>query len=119
MKVKLSHSNQICKGELNITGSKSETNRLLFLQAVLSEFEIENISNSDDSKAMQAALTSNEKLIDIHHAGTAMRFLTAYFSNQEGREVVLTGSHRMQERPIKILVEALQTLGASISYEKT
>jgi 3-phosphoshikimate 1-carboxyvinyltransferase len=118
MKVKLSHSNQICKGELNITGSKSETNRLLFLQAVLSEFEIENISNSDDSKAMQAALTSNEKLIDIHHAGTAMRFLTAYFSNQEGREVVLTGSQRMQERPIKILVEALQTLGASISYEK-
>ena len=118
MKVKLSHSNQICKGELNITGSKSETNRLLFLQAVLSEFEIENISNSDDSKAMQAALTSNEKLIDIHHAGTAMRFLTAYFSNQEGREVVLTGSHRMQERPIKILVEALQTLGASIYYEK-
>jgi len=118
MKVKLSHSNQICKGELNITGSKSETNRLLFLQAVLSEFEIENISNSDDSKAMQAALTSNEKLIDIHHAGTAMRFLTAYFSNKEGREVVLTGSHRMQERPIKILVEALQTLGASISYEK-
>lgn len=118
MKVKLSHSNQICKGELNITGSKSETNRLLFLQAVLSEFEIENISNSDDSKAMQAALTSNEKLIDIHHAGTAMRFLTAYFSNQEGREVVLTGSQRMQERPIKILVEALQTLGASISYKK-
>ena len=118
MKVKLSHSNQICKGELNITGYKSETNRLLFLQAVLSEFEIENISNSDDSKAMQAALTSNEKLIDIHHAGTAMRFLTAYFSNQEGREVVLTGSQRMQERPIKILVEALQTLGASISYEK-
>ena len=118
MKVELSHSNQICKGELNITGSKSETNRLLFLQAVLSEFEIENISNSDDSKAMQAALTSNEKLIDIHHAGTAMRFLTAYFSNQEGREVVLTGSQRMQERPIKILVEALQTLGASISYEK-
>lgn len=118
MKVKLSHSNQICKGELNITGSKSETNRLLFLQAVLSEFEIENISNSDDSKAMQAALTSNEELIDIHHAGTAMRFLSAYFSNQEGREVVLTGSQRMQERPIKILVEALQTLGASISYEK-
>jgi len=118
MKVKLSHPSQICKGELNITGSKSETNRLLFLQAVLSEFEIENTSNSDDSKAMQAALSSNEKLIDIHHAGTAMRFLTAYFSNQKGREVVLTGSQRMQERPIKILVEALQTLGASISYEK-
>ncbi len=118
MKVKLSHPSQICKGELNITGSKSETNRLLFLQAVLSGFEIENNSNSDDSKAMQAALSSNEKLIDIHHAGTAMRFLTAYFSHQEGREVVLTGSQRMQERPIKILVEALQTLGASISYEK-
>lgn len=118
MKVTLSHPNQICKGNLCITGSKSETNRLLFLQAVLSGFQIENASNSDDSRAMQVALTSNEDVIDIHHAGTAMRFLTAYFSHQEGRTVVLTGSQRMQQRPIKILVEALQKLGASISYEK-
>lgn len=118
MKVTLSHPNRICKGNLCITGSKSETNRLLFLQAVLSGFQIENASNSDDSRAMQVALTSNEDVIDIHHAGTAMRFLTAYFSHQEGRTVVLTGSQRMQQRPIKILVEALQKLGASISYEK-
>ena len=56
--------------------------------------------------------------IDIHHAGTAMRFLTAYFAIQEGREVILTGSARMKERPIQILVEALQQLGADIAYEE-
>ncbi|NNF31853.1 MAG: 3-phosphoshikimate 1-carboxyvinyltransferase, partial [Flavobacteriaceae bacterium] len=55
--------------------------------------------------------------VDIHHAGTAMRFLTAYFAAQEGKEVVLTGSERMKERPIKVLVEALQDLGAQISYK--
>jgi 3-phosphoshikimate 1-carboxyvinyltransferase len=65
---------------------------------------------------MQKALRSSSDIIDIHHAGTAMRFLTAYFSIQEGREVTLTGSKRMKERPIKILVEALQNLGADISY---
>jgi 3-phosphoshikimate 1-carboxyvinyltransferase len=67
---------------------------------------------------MQKALKGNEEIVDIHHAGTAMRFLTAYFAVNEGREVVLTGSPRMQERPIKVLVEALQQLGAQISYEK-
>jgi len=56
-------------------------------------------------------------LVDIGHAGTAMRFLTAYFSAKEGREVILTGSERMQNRPIKILVDALRILGADISYE--
>lgn len=118
MHLKLAHESRICKGILNITGSKSETNRLLLLQALFSGFEIKNISNSDDSKVMQAALNSDEDLIDIHHAGTAMRFLTAYFSQLEGREVILTGSSRMQERPIKILVDALRSLGASIAYEK-
>ncbi|GAL71139.1 5-enolpyruvylshikimate-3-phosphate synthase [Jejuia pallidilutea] len=62
------------------------------------------------------ALASKEKLVDIHHAGTAMRFLTAYFAVQEGRATVLTGSKRMKERPIKILVDALRALGADISY---
>jgi 3-phosphoshikimate 1-carboxyvinyltransferase len=57
-------------------------------------------------------------VVDVHHAGTAMRFLTAYFSHLEGHEVVLTGSTRMQERPIKILVDALRSIGASIVYEK-
>jgi 3-phosphoshikimate 1-carboxyvinyltransferase len=62
-------------------------------------------------------LKGNDEIVDIHHAGTAMRFLTAYFAVNEGRELVLTGSPRMKERPIKVLVEALQQLGAQISYE--
>ena len=104
--------------QLNISGSKSETNRLLLLQALFPNIQLENTSNSDDSEVMTKALNSADEVLDIHHAGTAMRFLTAYFSIQEGREVVLTGSQRMQERPIKILVDALRQLGAEISYEK-
>ena len=118
MTVFLSHPTAKCNGKLRITGSKSETNRLLLLQALFSGLTIENTSESDDSKVMRTALQSNADVIDVHHAGTAMRFLTAYFARLEGREVVLTGSQRMQERPIKILVEALRSLGASITYEK-
>jgi 3-phosphoshikimate 1-carboxyvinyltransferase len=99
-----------------ITGSKSESNRLLLLQALYPEIKIENVSNSDDSQLMQKALASTDKIIDIHHAGTAMRFLTAYFSIQNGRETILTGSSRMKERPIAVLVEALRALGANIEY---
>lgn len=108
---------------LAISGSKSETNRLILLNALYPEIQILNCSNSDDSEVMLKALdlvTSNDihvpLHVDIHHAGTAMRFLTAFFAIQEGREVVLTGSSRMKERPIKILVEALKQLGAEIEY---
>ena len=118
MDLKISHKSKKCIGELKISGSKSETNRLLILKALFSDFDIKNISNSDDSKILEKALKSKEKIIDIHHAGTAMRFLTAYFSQLEGREVILTGSKRMQERPIKILVDSLISLGADIYYEK-
>ena len=118
MDLKISHKSKKCIGELKISGSKSETNRLLILKALFSDFDIKNISNSDDSKTLEKALKSKEKIIDIHHAGTAMRFLTAYFSQLEGREVILTGSKRMQERPIKILVDSLISLGADIHYEK-
>ena len=109
---------------ISITGSKSETDRLLLLQALYPNLILENTSNSDDSEVMSEALknfrlpSSNFQLIDIHHAGTAMRFLTAFFAIQENREVVLTGSSRMKERPIKILVDALRQLGAEISYEE-
>ncbi|NRB60843.1 MAG: 3-phosphoshikimate 1-carboxyvinyltransferase [Winogradskyella sp.] len=99
-----------------ITGSKSESNRLLLLQALYPDIKIKNLSNSDDSVLMKKALLSNEHIVDIHHAGTAMRFLTAYFSIKDGREVLLTGSSRMKERPIQILVEALRALGADIEY---
>jgi len=115
-------SNQ--QSTIKITGSKSETNRLLLLQALYPNISLENTSNSDDSEVMVEALLKskikNQKslIIDVHHAGTAMRFLTAFFAIQEGKEVVLTGSSRMKERPIKILVEALKQLGAEITYEE-
>ncbi len=120
MNLKLSTNSPftIDNSSLNITGSKSETNRLLLLKALFPNITLANTSNSDDSEVMQKALDGNEAIVDIHHAGTAMRFLTAYFAVNAGREVVLTGSSRMQERPIKILVEALEQLGAVITYEK-
>ena len=118
MLLNINHPSQNCLGSLNITGSKSETNRLLLLQALYPGLTIENRSNSDDSVAMNHALTTDSSLIDIHHAGTAMRFLTAFFATQEGREIVLTGSSRMQERPIGVLVDALRRLGAQSAYEK-
>lgn len=106
------------QSSIKITGSKSETNRLLLLQALYPNLTLENTSNSDDSEVMAKALQSNHSVIDIHHAGTAMRFLTAYFAIQGNSEVILTGSTRMKERPIKILVDALKQLGAEISYEE-
>lgn len=105
--------------KIKITGSKSESNRLLLLQAMYPEIELLNLSESDDSRVMRKALSSDASIIDIHHAGTAMRFLTAYFAIREGKEVVLTGSSRMKERPIRVLVEALNELGADISYLET
>ena len=118
MLLKVQHTNADCSGNIQITGSKSETNRLLILQALFDGITVKNVSNSDDAGVMQKALASKDEIVDIHHAGTAMRFLTAYFSIQEGRETLLTGSARMQERPMGILVEALRQLGASISYPK-
>ncbi|WP_397363639.1 3-phosphoshikimate 1-carboxyvinyltransferase [Olleya sp. R77988] len=103
---------------IQITGSKSESNRLLLLKALYPEIDIKNVSNSDDSVLMTKALASKSNVIDIHHAGTAMRFLTAFFSTQQGREIELTGSQRMKERPIAILVDALNQLGADISYKE-
>ena len=119
MNIKLNKSEIVKHSKLTITGSKSESNRLLLLQALHPELEISNISNSDDSVLMQKALASKDAIIDIHHAGTAMRFLTAYFATQEGREVILTGSGRMKERPIGLLVDALKQLGAGITYLET
>ena len=124
MNLKLSYNLPTLKTNLQISGSKSETNRLLVLQALYPNLVLENTSSSDDSEVMLNALqnfqlpTSNFQLVDVHHAGTAMRFLTAYFAIQEGREVIVTGSPRMKERPIIILVDALNQLGAEITYEE-
>lgn len=118
MQVQLSNDTKNCTGALEITGSKSESNRLLVLQAQYPNLSISNLSNSDDTKALQQALTTAPATVDIHHAGTAMRFLTAYYASTPGRECLLTGSSRMQERPIGILVEALRNMGANIEYAK-
>lgn len=109
-------SNKHLQADITITGSKSESNRSLLLAALYPNITIENLSNSDDAEVMEKGLKITEGTVDIHHAGTAMRFLTGYFASQEGKEVLLTGSKRMTERPVEILVNALKTLGADISY---
>ena len=114
--LKINKINKPVSGNIQITGSKSETNRLLILQQFYKNLQIENISNSDDSVLMQKALLSTSNEINIGHAGTAMRFLTSYFAVKENSEIILTGSHRMKDRPIKILVDALKSLGANIQY---
>tara|TARA_B110000046_G_scaffold185695_2_gene228660 strand:- start:8693 stop:9922 length:1230 start_codon:yes stop_codon:yes gene_type:complete len=103
--------------KITISGSKSESNRLLILQKLFPQILIKNLSDSDDSVHLQHALSTKNESVDIGHAGTAMRFLTSYFAINEGRETILTGSDRMQNRPIEILVNALNNLGATISYE--
>ncbi|ANO35782.1 3-phosphoshikimate 1-carboxyvinyltransferase [Candidatus Karelsulcia muelleri] len=117
--IQISKNNFYINGNVKITGSKSESNRFLILKALYPDIiELENISNSDDTFILKKALFSKKKLINIKHSGTAMRFLTAFFSIKENREVILTGSYRMQERPISILVETLKKLGGKIFYEK-
>ena len=104
--------------QIAVTGSKSESNRLLVLQALYPNLAIRNLSKSDDTDVLFKALKTNHRVVDVHHAGTAMRFLTAFYASQEGKDVIITGSNRMQRRPIKILVDALRNLGAHIEYEK-
>jgi 3-phosphoshikimate 1-carboxyvinyltransferase len=104
------------KVSLTISGSKSESNRWLILQALYKNISILNLSDSDDSDHLSEVLQSNDAVLDIGHAGTAMRFGAAFFAMQEGKEIILTGSDRMKQRPIGILVDALNNLGADISY---
>ena len=86
------------------------------LQAQFANLSIENLSTSDDTVVLQKGLKVRQGTVDVHHAGTAMRFLIAFFSALDGAEVLLTGSERMQQRPVGILVEALRSLGAKIDY---
>ena len=104
------------EGSICISGSKSESNRLLLLRAYTSYFKILNLSNSDDTQLMISAIESDKEEINIGHAGTAMRFLTSYFSSISKTSKVLTGSDRMKQRPISILVDALRDMGCDIEY---
>ena len=114
--MQLEKSKLIGNQTIEISGSKSISNRLLILHQLFENIEIKNLSNSQDTQLLKKALNSDSEIIDIHHAGTAMRFLTSYFAIQEGKTVILTGSERMKQRPIKFLVDALRNLGAEISY---
>ncbi|MGB1611440.1 MAG: 3-phosphoshikimate 1-carboxyvinyltransferase [Flavobacteriaceae bacterium] len=114
----LRHQSGNLHGRIQITGSKSESNRMLLLQALYPKITLDNLSNSDDTVAMKSGLESDKNMVDVGHAGTSMRFLSAYYSTLENQEKILTGSSRMQERPIGILVDALRQLGADISYLK-
>lgn len=102
--------------EIKLPASKSISNRALILNALAySPHDIENLAVCDDTDTMVRALDSNDTLFDVGAAGTAMRFLTAFLAKTVG-EWVITGSDRMKERPIKLLVDALNQLGGKITY---
>lgn len=106
------------RAKISLPSSKSISNRALIINALsYSPYPLSNLSDSDDTKVMWEALHSNNSRFDIGHAGTAMRFLTAFLSKIVG-EWEITGSERMQQRPISILVDALRQLGAKIEYLK-
>ncbi|MCS5663442.1 MAG: 3-phosphoshikimate 1-carboxyvinyltransferase [Flavobacteriales bacterium] len=116
MKAKIQIADKKIKGTLQLTGSKSISNRLLILQALSGQMSpLKNLSNSDDTMVLQKALSSKDVTVDVGIAGTAMRFLTAYYAIQDS-ETILTGASRMKERPIKDLVDALRSLGAEVDY---
>ena len=117
MKISKPNSEKIT-GIIQLVSSKSESNRALIIQAICDEvITIKNLSTSDDTNTLKLLLNryKNSKVLDAHHAGTTYRFLTAFLSCQVG-EWTLTGSDRMKERPIKILVETLRNNGANINY---
>ncbi len=112
----LTKSDPHLAGDILLDGSKSISNRALMIRALSSsDFDITHLSTSDDTKSMQQLLSSTEQELDAGPAGTTFRFLTAYYALQDGTQV-LTGSARMQQRPIGPLVDALNTLGADIEY---
>lgn len=105
-------------GEVALPASKSISNRVLIINALSdSLMPVGNLSDCDDTALMLNVLNSNNSCFDIRHAGTAMRFLTAYLSRIAGKWEI-TGSERMKQRPIAVLVDALNRLGAKIEYKE-
>lgn len=115
-KIKIYNPNKVVRGNITLNGSKSISNRVLIIRALCDEkFDIQNLSDSDDSTLLQQLINDNNTTLDAHHAGTTFRFLTAYLALREGVQI-LTGSSRMKKRPIGDLVEALRSIGADIVY---
>ena len=104
------------QGKISLPSSKSISNRLLIIRTLSPEsFPLKGLSDSDDTQTLQQGLQSPADVIDVGHAGTTMRFLTAYFA-ATGKIKTITGSERMKNRPIGDLVDALNSLGADIQY---
>ena len=114
--ISILHPNRFIKVCLYLTGSKSITNRLLILRSIYPSLKIKNKSESHDSVVLENALKSSSHIKDINHAGTSMRFLTAFYSILEDKEIIIKGSKRMHERPIYPLIDCLKLIGADISY---
>ncbi|MCC9168517.1 3-phosphoshikimate 1-carboxyvinyltransferase [Pontibacter harenae] len=115
-KITLTHPTGVLKGSIKLPASKSEANRALIIAALSGqEAELHNLSEANDTQLLQKLLKSDAETIDAEDAGTVMRFLTAYYA-VTGQEKTLKGTERMCQRPIKVLVEALRELGASIEY---
>ncbi len=116
MNVRIVFEKKAVNGEIVLPASKSISNRVLLINALSDNgLPIENLSDCDDTNSMLRVLCSNDSCFDIGHAGTAMRFLTAYLARIFGRWEI-TGSERMKQRPIAVLVDALCDLGAQIEY---
>ena len=103
--------------QVSLPLSKSISNRALVINALTAgALPLKKVAKCDDTDVMVAALSSDEACVNIGAAGTAMRFLTAYYSSQPGREIVIDGTERMRHRPIAVLVDALRACGATIEY---
>ena len=115
MNYKISHPTKIIECEINLPASKSISNRLLIIQALTKkDFRINNLSNSDDTSCLKEALKKKSRNINSGAGGTTFRFLLSYLATIKGEDVILTGTKRIKERPIKELIYALKTLGAKI-----
>lgn len=117
MNYNISHPTNEIECEINLPSSKSISNRLLMISALCEDkFEIINLSESDDTISLKNILNNHTQEINVGATGTSFRFLTSYLATLAGKEFILTGNKRIQERPIKELVEVLNNLGADISY---
>lgn len=118
MDISLKFIDKEVRGRVRLPASKSISNRVLLINALAdSELPVENLADCDDTQSMLAVLQSAGNHFDIGHAGTAMRFLTAFLSRIVGYWEI-TGSERMKQRPIGVLVDALNRLGAHIEYSE-
>ena len=116
--IKISKQSQVQGKASNLPASKSISNRALIINALAGNVsKLHNLSDANDTQLMIRLVNSDSAIIDVEDAGTTMRFLTAYFA-VTGQHKTLTGTSRMQERPIGILVDALRSLGATINYIK-